>query len=241
MSIRVLICDELPVVRDGLASTLAGEPDITVVASTGDGMEALDLARRHVPHVLVTDIGLARRSGLEVAAEVTGPVWPAPRPEVLVFSARTDDANIMKALEAGAYGYLLKDTPPEELIRAVRALAAGEAATSGPVTRRLIDWLYWRNAQPVATAQQGLRSLTPREREILLLVAAGLTDAGIATKLTLQEATVRSHVYHLREKLGLRDRAQLVVFAYQSGFTVPTVPGAWSPPGRAPSRSARPR
>ncbi|QOV33329.1 response regulator transcription factor [Streptomyces ferrugineus] len=241
MTIRVLICDELPVVRDGLAGTLARDPDITVVAATGDGAEALDLTRHHAPHVLITDIGLARRSGLEVAAEVTGPAWPAPRPEVLVFSARTDDAIVMKALEAGAYGYLVKDAPSEELIRAVRALAAGEAATSGPVTRRLIGWLYWRNAQPVAAAQQGLRTLTPREREILLLVAAGLTDADIAAKLTLQEATVRSHVYHLREKLGLRDRAQLVAFAYQSGFTVPTVPDAWSPPGRAPDRSERPR
>ncbi|MGW0537895.1 response regulator [Streptomyces sp. NPDC003032] len=234
MSIRVLICDELPVVLDGLAGALTREPDIGVVATTGDGTEALAMAREHSPHVLITDLRLARRSGLEVAAEVTSPSWPAPRPQVLVFTAQADDTSVMNALEAGAYGYLLKDTPSEEMIRAVRALAASEAAASGPVIRRLIDWLYWRNAQPVAVAQHGLQSLTPREREILLLVAAGLSDADIAAKLTLQEATVRSHVYHLREKLALRDRAQLVAFAYQSGFTVPTVPDAWSPPGRAP-------
>ncbi|MCX5366650.1 response regulator transcription factor [Streptomyces sp. NBC_00124] len=241
MTTRVLICDELPVVRDGLAGALTREPDIDVVATTGDGTDALALARQHTPDVLITDIPLARRSGLEVAAEVTGPAWPAPHPEVLVFTTQADDATVMKALEAGAYGYLLKDTPSEEVIRAVRALVAGEAATSGRVTRRLIDWLYWRNAQPVAAAQQGLQSLTPREREILLLVAAGLPDADIADKLTLQEATVRSHIYHLSEKLTLRDRAQLVVFAYQSGFTVPTVPDAWSPPGRAPGPPRRPR
>lgn len=230
----MLICDELPVVRDGLAAALGRERDIEVVATSGDGVEALALARQHTPQMLITDIGLARRSGLEVAAEVTGEAWPSPRPEVLVFSARTDDVTVMKALEAGAYGYLTKDAPPAEVIRAVRALAAGEAAAGGPVIRRLIDWLFWRNAQPVAAAQKALRSLTPREREILLLVAAGLADAEIAAKLSLQETTVRSHLYHLRQKLDARDRAQLVVFAYQSGFTVPTVPDAWSPPGRAP-------
>ncbi|KUL26363.1 response regulator [Streptomyces regalis] len=236
MAIRVLICDELPVVRDGLAAALGREPDIEVVATTGEGPEALTVAREQAPHVLITDISLARRSGLEVAAEVTGTAWPSPRPEVLVFSARTDDATVMKALEAGAYGYLAKDAPPTEVIRAVRALAAGEAATGGPVTRRLIDWLFWRNAEPVAAAQRALRSLTPREREILLLVAAGLSDAEVAGKLSLQQATVRSHLYHLRQKLDARDRAQLVVLAYQSGFTVPTVPDAWSPPERGPGR-----
>ncbi|MBT2676290.1 response regulator transcription factor, partial [Streptomyces sp. ISL-14] len=101
MTIRVLICDELPVVRDGLAAALGREPGIEVVATTGDAAEALSLARQHTPHVLITDVTLSRRSGLAVAAEVTGTAWPSPRPEVLVFSARTDDATVMKALEAG--------------------------------------------------------------------------------------------------------------------------------------------
>lgn len=239
MTIRVLICDELPVVRDGLAGALASQPDIDVVATTGDGTEAVELARQHTPDVLITDIHLVRGSGLEVASVVTGPAWPSPRPEVLVFSAQTDDATIMKALESGAYGYLIKDAAPEEVIRAVRALASGDAVVSGQVTRRLIDWLYWRNAQPVAAAQQALRLLTAREREVLLLVAAGMSDTDIAAKLTLQEATVRSHVYHLREKLSLRNRAQLVTFAYQSGFTVPTVQDVWLPPEREADRPKR--
>ncbi|GAB2891898.1 response regulator transcription factor [Streptomyces deserti] len=225
MTLRVLICDELPVVRDGLAGTLGGEPDIDVVGSTGDGVEALSLVRRFSPHVLVTDFQLARLSGLEVVARVTKSGSGQAPPEVLMFTTRTDDVSVMNALRAGVYGYLAKQTPPDELIRAVRSLAAGEAAATGAVTRRLIDWLFWRHARPVAAVQEALRSLTPREREALLLVAAGLSDDEISQKLSLQVTTVRSHLYHLRQKLGVRDRSQLVAFAYQSGFSVPMAPG----------------
>jgi DNA-binding NarL/FixJ family response regulator len=224
VTIRVLICDELPVVRDGLAATLSSEPDIDVVGTTGDGLEALSLVRRLSPDVLITDFRLAGMSGLELATQVTSDSAGRPAPEVLMFSTRTDDVSVMQALGAGAYGYLVKETPPAEVIRAVRALAAGEAAATGMVTRRLIDWLFWRHAKPVAASQDKLGMLTPREREALLLVAAGLSDEEISRKLTLQVTTVRSHLYHLRQKLGVRDRAQLIVFAYQSGFSVPTAP-----------------
>ncbi|WP_019065105.1 response regulator [Streptomyces prunicolor] len=224
MTIRVLICDELPVVRDGLAATLSSEPDIEVVATTGDGTAALSLVRRLSPDVLITDFRLTGLSGLDVVTQVTKNSSGRPVPEVLMFSARTDDISVMKALGAGAYGYLVKQTPPAEVIRAVRALAAGEAAVTGVVTRRLIDWLFWRHAKPVAASQEKLNTLTPREREALLLVAAGMSDDEISRKLSLQVTTVRSHLYHLRQKLGVRDRAQLIVFAYQSGFSVPTAP-----------------
>ncbi|MEV0740526.1 response regulator transcription factor [Streptomyces sp. NPDC050549] len=224
MTIRVLICDELPVVRDGLAATLSSEPDIEVVGTTGDGTEALSLVRRLSPDVLITDFRLAGLSGLDVATRVSKNSSGRRVPEVLLFSTRTDDVSVMKALGAGAYGYLVKQTPPAEVIRAVRALAAGEAAATGAVTRRLIDWLFWRHAKPVAASQEKLNTLTPREREALLLVAAGMSDDEISQKLTLQVTTVRSHLYHLRQKLGVRDRAQLIVFAYQSGFSVPTAP-----------------
>ncbi|NNN32870.1 response regulator transcription factor [Streptomyces sp. S3(2020)] len=184
----------------------------------------MSLVRRLSPEVLITDFRLAGMSGLELATQVTGDSFGGPAPEVLMFSTRTDDVSVMQALGAGAYGYLVKETPPAEVIRAVRALAVGEAAATGMVTRRLIDWLFWRHAKPVAASQDKLGTLTPREREALLLVAAGLSDEEISRKLTLQVTTVRSHLYHLRQKLGVRDRAQLIVFAYQSGFSVPTAP-----------------
>lgn len=224
MTIHVLICDELPVVRDGLAATLSSEPDIDVVGTTGDGLEALSLVRRLSPDVLITDFRLSGMSGLELATQVTDDASGRPVPEVLMFSTRTDDMSVMQALGAGAYGYLVKETPPTEMVRAVRALAAGEAAATGTVTRRLIDWLFWRHARPVAASQERLSTLTPREREALLLVAAGMSDEEIARKLSLEVTTVRSHLYHVRQKLGVRDRAQLIVFAYRSGFSVPAAP-----------------
>ncbi|WP_283134699.1 response regulator [Rhizohabitans arisaemae] len=231
MAIKVLICDPVPVVRDGLVSLLAGEADIEVVATTGDGWEALSLARRHSPEIIITDVELSGISGLDLAARVTGSVSPPP-PEILVFSAQLDDASIMRALEVGAYGYLAKHSAPHEMKRAIRALASGEAATSGEVTRRLIDWLFWRKAQPIAPARQALASLTPREADVMRMVARGMSNQEIAKQMSVQVTTVRSHIYHLRQKLALRDRAQLVSFAYQSGFSVPTVPMSRDQPGR---------
>jgi DNA-binding NarL/FixJ family response regulator len=222
-TIKVLICDSVPMVRGGLAGVLNAEPDIEVVGATGDGAEAVDLAYRLRPDVVILDLDLATLSGFEVALAIRRLTF-VPAPEILVFTADTDDASIMRALEAGVYGFVIKEADTAELLRAVRALALGGAAASSQVLRRLIDWLFWREAQPITTARKVLETLTLREREILRLVADGMTDTDIAKELSVQVATVRSHTYHLRQKLDLSDRAQLVTFAYQSGFSVPRVP-----------------
>lgn len=219
----MVICDSVPVVRQGLAGFLDAEPGIEVVATTGDGPECLSLVKRTSPNILITDIAVPGMSGFELAARALDACARSSL-EILMFTSQVDDASIMRAMEAGAYGYMPKDAAPGDMIRAVLALAAGEAAISGQVTRRLVDWLFWRQVQPISPARHVLESLTPREREVMRLVASGLSNAEIAEHMSLEESTVRSHAYHLRQKLALRDRAQLVAFAYQSGFSVPTVP-----------------
>lgn len=223
MTVRVLICDSAPVIRHGLAEMLGAQSDIDVVATTDDGREAVTLVSRLSPDVLITDSAVTGMPGPEVARRALAAGGLSL--QVLMFSSQLDDASIMRALEAGVYGYLPKDAAADEVVRAVRALASGGAAASGQVTRRLIDWLFWREAQPISPARHALESLTGREREVMRLVARGMSNAEIATWMSLEESTVRSHAYHLRQKLALRDRAQLIAFAYQSGFSVPTVPG----------------
>lgn len=223
----MLVCDAIPAIRNGVRNMLEAEPDLEVVATTGDGGEAVTLARRLRPEVVVTDIDVHGISGFDVATHLTSTTDDHVI-QVLVFTTRVDDATIMRALAAGAYGYLVKDSDSGDLARAVRALAAGQATLSAPIARRLIDWLFWRNAQPLNSARRALERLTRRELEIMRLVAHGMSNEEIADKLCLELATVRSHTYHLRHKLDLRDRAQIVSFAYQSGLTVPIVPE--SPP-----------
>lgn len=218
----MLICDSAPVVRHGLAEMLAAEPDIDVVATTDDGLEAVALVNQVSPDVLITDITITGMPGPDLAARALAARGSSL--QVLMFSSQLDDASIMRALEAGAYGYLPKDAAADDVIRAVRTLAAGGAATSGHVTRRVIDWLFWRAVQPISPARHLLELLTSRECEVMRLVARGMSNAEIAKYMSLEESTVRSHAYHLRQKLALRDRAHLIAFAYQSGFSVPTVP-----------------
>lgn len=211
--VRVLVCDRLPVLRDGLRAVLTAAGDLDVIATTGDGQQALALAGRLRPDVVVTDVALAGLSGVELTRRLTA----AGGPRVLVFALHDDDGTVLDALEAGATGFVVKGASGEQLLAAVRVVAAGQAALEPGLTRRVLDWSFRRDRRPDRRLQPALGGLTPRELEVLQLVAAGLSTPEIAEELSLGVATVRSHTYHLRCKLHLKDRAQVVSFAYRSG------------------------
>jgi DNA-binding NarL/FixJ family response regulator len=219
MTIRVLIADDQAMIRDGLAALLASAPDIDVVGQAGDGREAVDLTRTLDPDVVVMDIRMPGMDGLAATAEILGgqPV-DAPRgPKVLVLTTFDLDEYVYEALGAGASGFLLKDAPAADLLTAVRVVAAGDALLAPSITRRLIGDFARRRRQerprPDITA-----TLTPRELDVLRLIARGLSNAEIAAELVLAEHTVKTHVGHVLGKLGLRDRTQAVVYAYENGL-----------------------
>ncbi|WP_018658042.1 response regulator [Actinomadura flavalba] len=222
MTITVLIADDQVMIRDGLAALLSSDPEIEVVGQAGDGREAVEMARALDPDVIVMDIRMPGMDGLAATAELTGAapegVDPADlRPKVLVLTTFDLDEYVYEALGAGASGFLLKDAPAAELIRGVRIVASGDALLAPSITRRLIgDFARRRRHQrpsPAATA-----ALTPRERDVLRLIARGLSNAEIAAELVLAEQTVKTHVGHVLTKLGLRDRTQAVVYAYENGL-----------------------
>jgi DNA-binding NarL/FixJ family response regulator len=214
--IRVLLADDQPLVRAGFAMILDAEDDIEVVGEADDGARAVEQARLLKPDVVLMDIRMAGVDGLEATRRVVGDESLAAV-RVLVLTTFELDEYVFDALRAGASGFLVKHTQPAELIRAVREVARGEALLSPSVTRRLIAEFTARPVRP-ALVPPMMNALTEREREIVALVAQGLTNDEIAAELVLSPATARTHVSRAMVKLQARDRAQLVVFAYQSGL-----------------------
>lgn len=217
--IRVLIADDQPLLRAGLRSLLEGEQDIVVVGEAADGAEAGALARQTKPDVVLMDISMPGVDGLAATREILSDSRSADA-SVLILTTFADDENVFEALRAGARGFLVKDTEPVELLRAVRVVAGGDALLSPAVTRSLIAEFRSHPVRREVTNAQ-LEWLTEREREVMALVAAGLTNDEIADELVISCATAKTHVSRAMRKLRARDRAQLVVFAYASGLVHP--------------------
>jgi DNA-binding NarL/FixJ family response regulator len=215
--IRVVIADDEPLARHGLTALIGAAPDIQVVADAADGEQAVAVATVHHPYVVVMDIRMPVLDGIAATARLAHLDNGAPR--VLVLTTFDLDEYVYDALAAGASGFLLKDAGGAELIRAVRIVAGGEALLAPSVTRRLIAEFTGRRARRVPTTR--LAALTPRENEVLALLARGLSNREVATTLVLTEETVKTHVSRLLAKLGLRDRAQAIVAAYDAGLVVP--------------------
>jgi DNA-binding NarL/FixJ family response regulator len=221
-SIRVVIVDDQGMVRAGFTSLLASEPDIEVVGDAADGEAAVELVTRLQPDVTLMDIRMPLLDGIAATRRLVEAGVPT---KVLVLTTFDLDEYVFEALRAGASGFLLKDAPAEELAAAIRVVASGESLLAPVVTRRVIDAFVRRAAPPRARPDDRLRSLTPRELEVLGLVARGLSNAAVAERLFVSEATTKTHVSNVLAKLGLRDRVQAVVFAYEAGVVVPGDPG----------------
>ncbi len=212
--IRVLLVDDEQLIREGLRLILDLQPDMEVVGEAADGVVALQLVAELEPDVLLVDIRMPKLDGLEVTERLSAGV--GFRPRVLILTTYDADEHLYRALKAGASGFLLKDVPRSQLLHAVRLVAAGDELLSPVITRRLIERFM---ASPSASAGAArLDRLTPRETDVLRLVGGGLSNAEIATTLFLSEATVKTHLAHVFTKLDLRDRAQAVVVAYESGL-----------------------
>jgi DNA-binding NarL/FixJ family response regulator len=218
-SISVLVVDDQRLVRAGFRVILDLEPDITVVGEAGDGHEAIALAARLRPTVVLMDVRMPGMDGLTAARAVVA----GASSRVLMLTTFDSDEYVYAALRAGASGFLLKDTPSQHLVTAVRSVAAGDALIDPAITRRLIQQ-FVRAARPGTAVPEKLAALTPREREVLSHIAEGLSNAEIATALIVEENTVKTHVGRILTKLGLRDRVQAVVLAYETGFVVPDLP-----------------
>ncbi|MEN3304821.1 MAG: hypothetical protein V7603_1023 [Micromonosporaceae bacterium] len=212
--IRVLVVDDQIMIRDGLATLLSAAGDIEVVGRAGDGRAAVELARTLAPDVVVMDIRMPVLDGLAATAEIAG---AGPRPGVLILTTFDLDEYVYEALGAGASGFLLKDASGAELVEAVRVVARGDALLAPSVTRRLIS-AFARRRHHERPDSGAAAALTPRELDVLRLVARGLSNAEIAGELVLAEQTVKTHVGNMLAKLGLRDRTQAVVFAYENGY-----------------------
>jgi DNA-binding NarL/FixJ family response regulator len=211
--LRVVIADDQPLMRAGFKAVLEATGEIEVVAEAGDGIAAVAAARRHRPDVVLMDIRMPELDGIEATRRLPGQ-------RVLILTTFGLDEYIIAALRAGASGFLLKDAPTEQVLDAVRAVAAGDAVLSPAVTRRLLDQVG-RRLPAAVSRETSLDALTEREREVLRMLAAGLSNHEIAQALVVSEATVKSHVSSLLGKLGLRDRVQAVIFAYETGLIAP--------------------
>ena len=219
--IRVVVVDDQALVRTGFRMILDAEPDLEVVGEAGDGLEAIERYRQTRPDVVLMDVRMPHMDGVEATRHLAGPGVADPA-KVLVLTTFDLDEHVYDALRAGASGFLLKDVPPEELVAAVRVVAGGDALLAPSITRRLIADFARRPAAPQETAgTPALDALTDREREVLVLMAKGLSNAEIAGTLYLGETTVKTHVGRVLMKLGLRDRVQAVVLAYETGIVTP--------------------
>jgi DNA-binding NarL/FixJ family response regulator len=218
VTIRLLIVDDQELVRTGLRLFLETQDDLEVVGEAGDGQEAIERARELRPDVVLMDIRMPRMDGVEATARLTS-AGIEPPPRVLVLTTFDLDEYVFGALRAGAAGFLLKDAPRERLLEAIRVVHSGEALLSPSITRRLIEDFAARTEPPEPPTAL-LERLTPREREVLVLVARGLSNSEIAARLVVTEATVKSHVGSVLMKLVLRDRVQAVVFAYEHGIVI---------------------
>ncbi|MEV0148645.1 MULTISPECIES: response regulator transcription factor [unclassified Nonomuraea] len=212
--IRIVVADDQELVRGGFAMILDAQPDIDVVAEAGDGVAAVAAVREHDPDVLLLDIRMPRMDGIEAARIVCGETGC----RVLMLTTFDHDDYVYDALRAGASGFLLKDVRRDDLVNAVRVVAGGESLLAPQVTTRLISAF---TSRPAARPAEALTVLTARERETLQLIARGLSNAEIAEQMVVSEHTVKTHVSNVLSKLGLRDRVQAVIAAYEAGLAVP--------------------
>ncbi|MBO0805205.1 MAG: response regulator transcription factor [Nocardiopsaceae bacterium] len=217
MSIGVLVADDQAIVRAGFRLLIDSEPDLTVLGEAADGAEAVALAREASPDVVLMDIRMPVMDGIAATRLLAA---DGDLPRVLILTTFDLDEYVFAALRAGASGFMLKDRPPEELLAAVRVVAAGDALLAPNVTRRLIGH-FARQPDPRQPPTEALAQLTVREREVLALIAHGMSNTEIAAKLVMSVPTAKTHVSRILAKLGARDRAQLVVIAYQSGLVKP--------------------
>ena len=212
--LRVVIADDQPMMRAGFKAVLEATGSIEVVAEAATGEEAVAAAAAHRPDVVLMDIRMPGMDGIEATRRL-------PRQRVLILTTFGLDEYIIEALRAGASGFLLKDAPTREVVDAVRAVAAGDAVLAPAVTRQLLDQVGRRLPAAVSRTPDGLAELTDREREVLRMLAVGMSNAEIARGLVVSEPTVKTHVSNLLGKLGLRDRVQAVIYAYESGLITP--------------------
>lgn len=222
MTIRVLLVDDQPLLRTGFRLILESEPEVSVVGEAADGNDALATAKRLLPDVVLMDIRMPGRDGIDATRDILA--WASgagQQVRVLVLTTFDLDEYVVEALRAGASGFLLKDVPPDDLVAAIRVVADGAAIVAPTITRRLLD----RFADKLPSARTGrpprLEHLTDREREVLRLLARGMSNAEIARHLVVSETTVKTHVGNVLTKLGLRDRVQAVVYAYETGVIQP--------------------
>ena len=213
--IRIALVDDQELVRTGFRMVLEAQPDMTVVGEAADGLAAVEFARSHSADVMIMDARMPRMDGVEATRRIRE---AGDRPRVLMLTTFDLDEYAFAALKAGASGFLLKDVPPEELLFAIRAVHSGDAVVAPSTTRRLIDRFAPMMPADESAAASELAELTDREREVLILVAQGLSNGELAQRLFVSEATVKTHVGRILAKLGLRDRVQAVVYAYENGL-----------------------
>jgi DNA-binding NarL/FixJ family response regulator len=218
-AVRIVVADDHQVVPTGVAALLETQPDFTVLGTAADGAEAVRLSRELHPDVVLMDVRMPGTNGIEATRQLAGIGEPGPR--VIILTTFDLDEYVFDALRAGASGFLLKDVTAERLFDAVRVVAAGEALLAPAITRRLIGEFTRLPPQRTGTAAAVLGELTPRETEVLRLLAQGLSNPELAARLVVTEETVKTHVSRVLHKLGLRDRTQAVVIAYESGLVTP--------------------
>jgi DNA-binding NarL/FixJ family response regulator len=223
VTLRVLLADDQVLLRSSLATLIDREPDMEVVGEASDGAEAIALARREKPDVVLMDIRMPGIDGLEATRQILDEAPPSPVRVLMLTTFELDD-YVLRALRAGASGFLLKGVEPAELLDAIRLVAAGDALLAPSVTRRLLE-RFADLHEPGPEMLRRLEELTPRELEVLTLVGSGLSNADIAEKLVLSPLTAKTHVNRLMRKLTAHDRAQLVIVAYESGLVTPS--GEW--------------
>lgn len=217
MTTRVLLVDDQPLLRTGFRMILSAESDLLIVGEAGDGASAVELARRLNPDVVLMDIRMPVMDGIQATRALAGPGVEEPI-KVLILTTFGLDEYVVESLRAGASGFLLKDAPPEDLVEAIRIVAAGEALLAPSVTRRLLDRVASRLPPANEDTIPALSELTDREMEVLKLLARGLSNAEIAEKLVVSETTVKTHVSRVLSKLDLRDRVQAVILSYETGL-----------------------
>ncbi|HZM79971.1 MAG TPA: response regulator transcription factor [Candidatus Limnocylindrales bacterium] len=232
--IRIAIVDDQEVVRAGFGALLATQRDFTVAGFAADGVGALELVRAEHPDVVLMDVRMPVMDGIQATRRITESLGEDGKPRIIILTTFDLDDHVYDALSAGASGFLLKDITAERLFDAVRVVASGDALLAPAVTRRLIGQ-FARLRPPDGSTPDRLAALTPRETEVLLLVAEGLSNPEIAKRLFLGEQTVKSHVSRVLTKLGLRDRIQAVITAYETGLVVPRSARRSSEPPRPPS------
>jgi DNA-binding NarL/FixJ family response regulator len=220
--VRLVVADDQQVVRAGFASLLETQPDFTVVGTASDGADAVRICRELRPDVVVMDVRMPGVDGIEATRQLA--ISGADGPRILILTTFDLDEYVYDALRAGASGFLLKDVTAEQLFDAVRVIAAGDALLAPAITRRLIGEFAQLRSKPDPPSTPTLAELTARETEVLRLVAEGLSNPEIAARLVVTEETVKTHVSHVLRKLGLRDRTQAVIAAYESGLVVPHEP-----------------